>query len=196
MIRVVLFDLDGVIRHFDPSHIMEIESRHRLPGGVLSQAAFGDPLLTAVTTGKITRAEWVRTIGERVGSAAAAAEWSQLVPTVDRNVLCISDALRRRGLITAVLTNGTDTIADEMAESGIGQHFDAVFNSAEIGYAKPDPRSFSYVLNALGCPAGEVFFTDDSQKKLVGARELGMVTHLFSGADDLRAALLRCGLKI
>lgn len=30
MIRAVLFDLDGVVRHFDPAHVASIERRHAL----------------------------------------------------------------------------------------------------------------------------------------------------------------------
>lgn len=191
VIRVVLFDLDGVIRHFDPQHTDEIERRHGLPAGALSQTAFSQPLLSAVTTGRITREEWVHKIGEEVGNAAAATQWSQLVPAVDCDVLRLTDELRGLGMTTAILTNGTDTIAAEVAESGIGRHFDAVFNSAEIGYAKPDPRAFTHVLGALDCAAPQVFFTDDSAAKLAGAHALGIQTHLFTGTDNLRTALSR-----
>lgn len=196
MIQVVLFDLDGVIRHFDPEHTQEIETRHGLPASALSQTAFSQPLLTEVTTGRITRAEWVRRIGERVGNVVAATEWSQLVPYVDRDVLRLSDALRISGYTTGVLTNGTDTIATELAESGISQHFDAVFNSAEIGYAKPDVRAFTHVLEALNCTADQMLFTDDSATKLAGAQTLGITTHLFTGMTGLRTALSRNGASI
>lgn len=196
VIRVVLFDLDGVIRHFDPRHVDEIERRHGLLAGTLTHAAFHRPLLTDVTTGRITREGWVHRIGVAVGNGAAATEWSRLVPTVDREVLRLAEELRGLGVTTAVLTNGTDTIATEMAESGIGDHFDAIFNSADIGYAKPDLRAFTHVLAALNCAAPEVLFTDDSATKLSGAHTLGITTHLFTGTKELRTALSRNGIQM
>ncbi|NJI60243.1 HAD family hydrolase [Microbacterium oxydans] len=196
MIRVVLFDLDGVIRHFDPAHVAEIERRHGLDSGIIAGTAFAAPLIDEVTTGRITRAEWVRRIGERIGNAAAATEWGAHPAMVDGDVLDLSDELRAAGLRTAVLTNGTDTLPAELAAHGISDRFDAVFNSADIGFAKPDARAFQHVLGALEVSATEVFFTDDSAGKLVGAESLSMHTNLFAGVDDLRAQLIAAGVGI
>ncbi|MBI3226089.1 MAG: HAD-IA family hydrolase [Mycolicibacterium cosmeticum] len=194
MIAVVLFDLDGVIRHFDARDAAGIEERHGLRAGVLGEVAFSQPLLDDVTTGLITRAQWIHMIGDRIGNVVAASEWSRLRPSIDHEVLRLVDELRAEPVSAAVLTNGTDTIATELAESGVAEHFDAIFNSADIGYAKPDQKAFTHVLEALNCAAGEVFFTDDSPAKLSGASKLGMPTHLFAGVPGLRAALRAAGV--
>lgn len=111
-------------------------------------------------------------------------------------MLTLSDELRAAGIRTAILTNGTDTIPAELHESGIDEHVDAVFNSAEIGIAKPDPKAFQHVLNALALTAEAVFFTDDSAPKLAGAEVLGIRTHHFTGVDGLRAALCATGVSV
>lgn len=167
MIRVVLFDLDGVVRHFDPRHVADVEQRHGLAAGTIEGIAFAEPLIGDVTTGRISRAEWVRQVGETAGSASAAEEWGVQPAIVDDALLELSDEVRSLGLRTAVLTNGTDTIRAEIAAMGIGGRFDAVFNSADIGFVKPDVRAFQHVLRALAVAAEEVFFTDDSASKLV-----------------------------
>ena len=196
MIRVVLFDLDGVIRHFDPDHLTDVEHRHGLPSGTIAGIAFAKPLIDEVTTGRITRAEWVRHVGEASGSAPAAAEWGVQPAALDEAILDLSDELRSSGLRTAVLTNGTDTIPAEVTSMGIADRFDAIFNSADIGFVKPDVRAFEHVLDALGVTGSEVFFTDDSASKLVGADRLSMRTHLFAGVDDLRDALRAAGVGV
>lgn len=196
MIRVVLFDLDGVIRHFDPAHAVDIEERHGLVAGTLESIAFARPLIDDVTTGRISRVDWLRQIGDTVGSAAAVAEWGRQPTLVDEAVLELSDELRGLGLRTAVLTNGTDTIRAEIAAMGIGDRFDAFFNSAEIGFVKPDVRAFRHVLDALAVGAEDVFFTDDSASKLAGADCLSMRTHLFAGIDGLREHLRRAGVGV
>ncbi|MFJ3487945.1 HAD family hydrolase [Leifsonia aquatica] len=196
MIRVVLFDLDGVIRHFDPAHAVDIEQRHGLGAGTLESIAFAKPLIDDVTTGRISRAEWLCQVGDTVGSAAAVAEWGRQPTVVDETVLELSDELRGLGLRTAVLTNGTDTIRAEIDAMGIVDRFDAFFNSAEIGFVKPDIRAFRHVLDALVVEAEDVFFTDDSASKLVGADSLSIRTHLFAGVDDLRGHLRQAGVDV
>jgi putative hydrolase of the HAD superfamily len=193
VIRAVVLDLDGVIRHFDPQAAADIERRHALDLGALLDAAFAEPGLSDVTTGRMTRAAWITGIGETLGAPDAAREWSGHPPRVDPDMLGLADELRARGLVVAILTNGTDTIPTEVAEQGIACRVDHVFNSAEIGLAKPDARVFQHVLDALDLPGPEVFFTDDSPPKLAGAVEVGMHAHAFVGLDDLRQELTRIG---
>lgn len=189
MIRAVLFDLDGVLRHFDDALVARIEAHHGLPEGSIHATAFEQTLLADVTTGAMTRAAWVREVGRRLENQPAAAEWGAHPSTPDERMLAWSDRLRASGIRTAILTNGTDTIPAELRELGIDTRVDAVFNSAEIGFAKPDVRAFQHVLEALGLEAHEVFFTDDSASKLAGADALGLHTHHFTGIDGLENAL-------
>ncbi|WP_017203511.1 HAD family hydrolase [Microbacterium algeriense] len=192
MIRAVLFDLDGVIRHF--RHDPDLESRHGLPAGTIARIAFATPLLDAVTTGRLTREEWIARVGAAAGSTDAAREWGRTPFDTDPELIALVDELRSRGTMCAILTNGTDTIAAELRDSGIGTHFDRVFNSADIGHAKPDVRAFRHVATALALPPEEIFFLDDSPGKLRGARELGMSTHHFTGVSELRTALSTAGV--
>lgn len=195
MIKAVLFDLDGVVRHFDPGHVAAIEARHGIAGGLIQKRAFSSPLLQQVTTGKMRRSQWIEVVGQCIGARAAAEEWGRQVPRVDHEVMLLVDALRNRGYVVAVLTNGTDTIAEEMRALGLDDRFDAIFNTATIGYAKPEPRAFRRVLEALDLHADEVFFTDDSARNAAGAGELGMPTHPFRGVSELRAALTVAGVE-
>jgi putative hydrolase of the HAD superfamily len=193
MISAVVFDLDGVIRHFDPEETADIERRHALELGTLLDTAFAEPGISDVTTGRITRAAWITGIGDTLGAPDAAREWGGRPPRVDPAMLDLADELRARGRTVAVLTNGTDTIPAEVAEQGIACRVDHVFNSAEIGHAKPDARVFRHVLDVLDLPGEAVFFTDDSPRKLAGAVEVGMHAHAFVGRDDLRQELVRQG---
>lgn len=196
MIRAVLFDLDGVVRHFDVQYTDDIERRYGLEPGAVLAAAFAPDLLEQVTVGAMSRRDWVDHVGRAVNSVDAAEEWGRQPFEVDTQVLELADALRRAGIRTAILTNGTDTIPAEVATLGLHEHFEAIFNSAEIGFAKPDIRAFQHVLDALGLDASQVFFTDDSATKLVGAASLGMSTHHFTSVGGLRSALRSVGVEI
>lgn len=194
VIRAVLFDLDGVLRHFHPEHTDAIERAHDLTPGAIEAFAFSAPVIDDVTTGRISRAEWVRAIGEHLDAPAAAEAWGRQPFTPDASVLELVDELGAAGYTTAVLTNGTDGVPAEVASFGLPDRVDAVFSSHEIGFTKPDVRAFRHVLDALGLDGPEVFFTDDSEPKLAGAVALGMTVHHYTGVDGLRAALHTAGV--
>lgn len=74
-ITTVLLDLDGVVRHFDPSHVTAVERAHGLPIGTLTTTAFEPELLEGVITGRLTRAQWVEEVSSRIAAPSAALEW-------------------------------------------------------------------------------------------------------------------------
>ncbi|MGB3374623.1 MAG: HAD-IA family hydrolase [Microbacterium sp.] len=194
MIDTVLFDLDGVIRHFDPELTAMTERRHGIAPGTIAQIAFAGSLLERLTTGRLRRADWITGVGEELGSQEAAEEWGRQRARVDPAMLALAGELAAAGIRTAILTNGTDTIPTEVAELGLDSHFDPIFNTAEIGFAKPDARAFAHVLEALGCEPGTVLFTDDSRVNIHGAAELGIHSHHFRDAASLRAELQTRGI--
>jgi len=193
-ITTVLLDLDGVIRHFETDHRAGIEAEAGLAPGTLWTAAFEEDLIEQVITGRVSRAEWTAAVGEAVGNAEAAAEWLAQKGTVDREMISLIDELRSAGTTVAILTNGTDTVPAELDELGVTPHVDAIFNTAEIGYAKPDRRAFEHACTALDVDPAEVFFTDDSERKFSGAIEIGMTIEHFVGVDTLRSQLATLGL--
>ncbi len=87
MIRAVLFDLDGVIRHFDPRHVTAIERRHGIDPGAISDVAFAPPLIERVTTGRMSRREWIAQIGAELGNEDAAAEWGRHPSEIDQAIV-------------------------------------------------------------------------------------------------------------
>jgi putative hydrolase of the HAD superfamily len=188
-VTTVLLDLDGVIRHFDQTHQAEVERRHGLRPGSLAETGFAPEVVTPLITGAMTRAEWQRRIGELVDSPAAAREWLTRPGEIDWELMAIVDELRTGGVTVAILTNGTDTVARELAEVGLLERLDAVFNSAEIGVAKPDRRAFEHVCRTLDVAGPEVFFTDDSASSLAGAVEIGMTVRVYEGLARFRQHL-------
>lgn len=107
----------------------------------------------------------------------------------DSEVMALVKQKRSIGFVVAVLTNGTDTVQEEMRHFEIDGQFDAVFSSWDIGHAKPDPKAFQHVCNELNVEPGSVFFTDDSPSKLAGAIEIGMTARPFLGVDQLKSDL-------
>lgn len=184
LIDVLLLDLDGVVRHYDPAATEAIERKCGLPPGKLHETAFEPRLLQSVVTGAITRSAWVDRVAATVGPVAATA-WATQRPSVDREVLTLVRRLRVGGVRVCLLTNGTDRTGAELAELRVADDFDQVFNSAALGMAKPDLRVFMHVLRVLGVPRSSVLFLDDSAANVRGASAVGMRAHLFTSASDL-----------
>lgn len=53
-------------------------------------------------------------------------------------------------------------------------YFDEVIISAEVGFAKPDPRIYQYAADRLGFSIDEIVFIDDFPTNIEGARKAGM----------------------
>lgn len=189
-ISVALFDVDGVVRHYDPDHVTAVEARWSLPPGALLAAAFDPALLRALTTGRLRRRDWVTEIGRRVGVAAAAVEWASHPGRIDDAVLDLIDEVRATGCTVALFSNGSDELAAELAAHGVDRHVDLVLNSAELAVAKPAPEAFRAACERLGVddPA-RALFVDDTRANVEGAARVGLHTHLYDGPAGLRALL-------
>lgn len=151
-------------------------------------AAFEPRLIQAVTTGAMTRAAWVAKVSEIVGPAAATA-WATQRATIDRKVMATARSVRKAGIRVCLITNGTDRVCAELDDLRIANDFDAVFNSAEIGYAKPDLRIFLHVLRKLNVSRSAVLYFDDSARHVRSAAALGIRAHVFNSAPELDAVL-------
>ena len=183
--EVALFDLDGVLRRFADSDAWS---------GIWS-VAFDPGLLEAVVTGKITDEEWRAEVLRRLGpdSADEVAAWSASCGEVNDAVLALVRAVRRRAPV-GLLTNGTSRLTRDLATLGIVEEFDVIFNSAELGVAKPDVVVYEMVSSHLDIVPARVFFADDSPAHVDGARRAGFRSSLFVDADLLADALRIEGL--
>lgn len=74
MLAVVVVDLDGVLRRWDPAVLAGAEAAFGLPAGALGEVAFAPALLSAPVTGRISDAVWreqvVEQLAGRFGRAA------------------------------------------------------------------------------------------------------------------------------
>lgn len=190
MREALVVDLDGVLRHWTGQRTAEIERRHGLPDGALTAVAFAPDRLLPVVTGRISDADWRAGIAEeltrRFGAdgPAAVRAWSAPVGAVDVAVLELVRAQRRVRTV-ALLTNATDRLRSDLRALALGAEFDAVFSSAELGVAKPDPEVFARVCAALEVAPGCCLFVDDSAANVAAAAAFGMRAHHYRSAAEL-----------
>jgi putative hydrolase of the HAD superfamily len=183
MVDVVLFDFDGVVRRFPRNAEWHDE---------VAAVAFDPGLLDQAVTGKITDEEWRAEVLRRLGQSAAAAvaAWSASFGEVNDAVLQLVREARARRRV-GLLTNGTTRLTTDLERLGIADEFDVIFNSCELGVAKPDLAVYQIVCERLGAEPSSVFFVDDSPGHVDAAREAGLRAVFFVDAvllaDELRA---------
>ncbi len=205
-VRCVVFDFDGVLRHHDSIHEAEAAQAVHLRPGQLASIAFQRDLLSQMVEGGLRRADWIRAVGDQVGAADGVidrraavdvvARWLADWGWVDPEMVALVDELRTNGHRVALLTNGTDTIEAELAHHRLGGRFDPVFNSWNLGMAKPDPRIFVHVTEELGLDPNEVAFFDDSLPNVTAAQGVGWRAHRFDSSVTTRRMLRKHGLSV
>ena len=110
--------------------------------------------------------------------------------TVDPVMLAWQQKLKRRGLLTAILSNiGDSVLANLEREFEWIAGFDVRVWSYQLGIAKPDPAIYRHVLEQLGTEAAETLFIDDRVVNVEAARALGMKSLEFTTVERLRADL-------
>ena len=199
--RALLVDFDGVLRRW-PENDWTIERAHGLPMGAIRAAAFDPALLDRAITGAIDDEVWREQIVVRLllahGSAdvaAAVAEWSTPVGTLDLRVCEILARCRNR-LQLVLVTNATTRLPRDLAALGLGGFFHAIANSSAVGCAKPDAAFFESALSMAGVAAGEALYVDDSPRNVAVAQAMGLRSCVFRGHASMRAFLLSQGVSL
>jgi HAD superfamily hydrolase (TIGR01509 family) len=94
----------------------------------------------------------------------------------------------------ALLTNNGPLVEAHLAELSpelVPLFGDELHTSSFYGARKPDPTVFANMLAHYGVPVEQVFFTDDLQENVEGARSLGIEAHRFTDPTSLTAAIDR-----
>jgi putative hydrolase of the HAD superfamily len=197
---VLLLDLDGVLRRWDPGIMSTAEAKAGLPSGTLAETAFGDcALLLDAVTGIVSDEEWRREITRRLSgsfgaaAAVAVASWSEPAGAVDQDVLTLLRAARARVQV-ALFSNATSRLPRDLEALGLIEEVDTVVNSSDLGLAKPEPAAFRAAARVCGRAPRECLFVDDTAANVAGARSVGMAAHVFTSASDLRDLLITVGL--
>jgi putative hydrolase of the HAD superfamily len=197
--EALVIDLDGVVRHWLPDALPAIDREFDLPPGTAASALFDPALLEEAMTGRITVDEWCARLGEAVAAqhpadaGALAKAFSETPFEVDREIVALVDEVRVEGSV-ALLSNASTRLLEDLQVAGLDEHFDAIVGSADLGATKPDPVVYRTAAERLGVAPEACLMVDDRAENVEGARAVGMQGFLYTGPDELRAALVATGL--
>jgi putative hydrolase of the HAD superfamily len=195
----LIVDLDGVIRHWDPSYYEEAEEHLGIPLGTITSVAFADERLARAMDGRTSFADWCAEIGSEVAglhgvdAALVAETWAEAGWRIDESVLeLLSEA--RQVVPVALLSNASTNLLEDLERSGITAAFDAIVGSAHLGAAKPSEAAFHAAAGALGVPFARCLFVDDTAGHVEAARRLGARAEVFTDVEELAELLRDVGL--
>jgi len=184
--RAVIFDLGGVVLGSPLHAIARYEAELGVPSGHVNRvvaAGGAGGAWARLERGEIGLAAFEPAFERECAAAGHGISAREMMlriaaasaprPAMVRAI----QALRRRGLAVAALTNNWASDGDpQTALSELRAAFDAFIESSVVGLRKPDPRIYLHACEALGVRPPEAVFLDDIGRNLKAARELGMAT--------------------
>jgi putative hydrolase of the HAD superfamily len=194
MFHGIIFDLDGVIRHWGDDHLRAAEQRYDVPRDLILKATFGCAAFDEALVGRVTAEAWhaaardelCAMVGRDVGGAVD--DFVAFPGWIDRAMLDLIDGLRTR-LRVGLLSNGTTRLEDHLVLHDLAGHFDDVVNTARIGVAKPDAQAYLIAADRLGVTPTDCMFVDDRVSNVEGARSAGLTGIHFQGVEQLQTDL-------
>ena len=197
-VDTVVFDMDGVIRHWSGDFLREAEERLGLPAGCIAEAAFAEPLFHEATVGVHTAEEWAARIGAAVAEKVEGCDADEVAEVwmgsswdLDAEVIDIVHGLRQAGTTVALFSNASTKLEEDLVEMELGDVFDVVANSSRLGQAKPDVEAFRQVAGMVGSDPVRTLFVDDRADNVAGAVDSGWHAVEMVSAERLGAVLRR-----
>ena len=195
-VKVILTDLDGVIRHWNSDSIHKKEVENGFEPGYLYSICFEEDLLSRVVTGQISDDEWRNRVQARLSSSISESLAKELVDSwinsevhIDKTIIEIYAKHYPRAKVV-LATNATSRLKLDMKNHGLEGLFDEILNSSELGIAKPANDFFNTAMRKLGVRFDEVIYIDDSAKNVQSARRLGIRSHHYRNHTQLIAFLV------
>lgn len=195
MIRTIIFDLGQVLIPFDWRRGYQALSRHSpLPPEEIRARIKGERLFDAFERGKIEPEELARRIGALIELDGMEFRqfrelWSSIfLPETVLPEEMLSNLHKSHRLL---LLSNTDAIHyGWVAEKySILRHFDDAVLSFEVGARKPEPEIYEAAIRKAACRPDEIFFIDDIQENVEGARRVGIDAVRFESREQLEREL-------
>lgn len=113
--------------------------------------------------------------------------WFEGEREIDKEMAHEIKSLRAKGYICCLATNNeiyrTKYLVDEV---GLGNLFDHIFSSSEVGHLKSENEFWKYVEKKLESNLDDIIVWDSDEKNIKKVSELGMKGFLFKDMKDFR----------
>ncbi|MGE0622205.1 MAG: HAD family hydrolase [Pseudomonadales bacterium] len=199
-ITAVLFDLGGVLFHYEPEvRWQALAEVTGLTATDVQKRLSVSGWAQACDQGRYRGARafdaGVRSLGHRLSRERFTHLWvSAFRP--DERVLDIAVRLKAHVQV-ALFTNNSDLVREGLENlwGAVLAPFMPRIYSADLGLTKPDPRAYLKAAELLGAPPERILVIDDSPANTASAASLGFPCIDYRDPEDLLRALATCGLS-
>ncbi len=188
-IRNIIFDLGGVLLDIDTRKTNEAFARLGVPGFANNYTLQkADPLFDNFERGKIPESDFFAGIRKIAGTTLSDVDirnaWNALLLDFRAESIRHLNLLKQQ--YNLYLLSNTNSIhytafqelfTDQIGQPGFNEHFVKAYYSHQLGFRKPEPDIYRYVLEDAGIEAAESLFIDDLGKNIEAAAILGIKTH-------------------
>jgi putative hydrolase of the HAD superfamily len=198
--RLVIFDMDDVLCHYDLGRRLRALSRAtgKTPRDIRAaiwDSGFED---SSDAGGYPDPEEYLAEFGRRIGHNLSCAEWIEArrqSMTPNAEVLELARTIGRSARL-AVYSNNGPLVKLHFAElfPEAAAIISECYCSYEFATKKPDPASYTRLLDRLGIPPAESWFIDDKRSNVQGAVMAGLAGHHFRSHRALLGEARALGL--
>jgi putative hydrolase of the HAD superfamily len=194
VIKVVLFDVDGVLANGEPfSRCLErdygITQQIVRPffQGCFRECLVGNADLKEELAPLLPEWGWQGSVDDFLEY------WFRSEHNINEPLMQEVQRLRQHGMRCYIATDQEKYRTAYLLEHmGFADAFDGIFSSAHIGYIKHDTRFFQSVLQALqGINTDEILFWDDTPGKVETARNAGLQAEVYHDFADFTEKMER-----
>lgn len=196
----VVFDYGGVV--CEPQRAGDVDRLARVAGRPRAEfaAAYWSVRLEYDRADLDATAYW-RAVGACLSRTFSAAEVAELVRLdnlswlhLRADTLALIEETAGAGCRLALLSNAPVPVAQAVSAQPFTSHFQRLEFSCYLRAAKPEPRCYRALLDALGTAPFDVVFLDDRPENVAGAASAGMRAVHFTGSAQARSELAFHGI--
>ncbi len=115
--------------------------------------------------------------------------------SINKPVLNLAKQLKDRGFNLVILANASkEWINIKIKKFHLNKIFTKIYSSSSLGFGKPKPEAFTYVLNDLKVKAADVVFIDNQKNNIKTAKKLGIRSILFKNLKQLKKDLSKLSI--
>ncbi|MDR3220243.1 MAG: HAD family phosphatase [Dysgonamonadaceae bacterium] len=197
-IKNIVFDLGGVIVTLERDEAVRRFTAAGLANAdELLDAYHQKGIFLALEEGKITKEAFYTAIRKEAGRTIASEvidhAWLGFLKEIPLYKLEMLETLKKKYKV--YLLSNTNPVIMDWARSPafspqgkrIDEFFDKIYTSYEIGYTKPAPEIFHFMIKDSGMILSETLFIDDGLANIEMGEKLGMRTYLATNGEDFRS---------
>jgi HAD superfamily hydrolase (TIGR01509 family) len=172
-VSFVYFDVNGCLIYFYQRAFDKLAVNSGVSPEVVESAfwRYNDE----VCRGSMSLSDFNTNLAEHIGIDSV--EWQQyylenVEPIVEMQQLLVWASERYRvGLLTNIMPGFLSAMRRDQQLPKV--HYDAIIDSSEVGFVKPEAKMYEIARERAGCPAEEILLIDDSNANLAAASRLG-----------------------